>query len=113
MDLIRERRRGENSLSENAITRRLFLPFLLEATRTLQESLVACPLVVDAVLRSGLGMSGSGSGIFAWANSIGARTLVEWLQPLLALGKRFEPTSLLLDAARENSSFSGTDRNAA
>ncbi|MBL8819800.1 MAG: 3-hydroxyacyl-CoA dehydrogenase family protein [Planctomyces sp.] len=113
MDLIRERRRGENSLSENAITRRLFLPFLLEATRTLQESLVACPLVVDAVLRSGLGMSGSGSGIFAWANSIGARTLVQWLQPLHALGNRFEPTSLLLDAARKNRSFSGTDRNAA
>ena len=113
IDLIRERRRGENRLSEDVITRRLFLPFLLEATRTLQESLVACPLVVDAVLRSGLGMNGSGSGIFAWANSIGARTLVDWLQPLHALGKRFEPTSLLLDAAIRNISIGETDRTAA
>lgn len=113
LDLIRERRRSDNSLSEDAITRRLFLPVLLEATRTLQESLVVSPLVIDAALRTGLGMRGSGSGIFAWANSIGARTLIEWLQPLQALGKRFEPTQLLLDAAMNGTEFGVRTRAAA
>ncbi len=40
-----------------------------------------------------------------WANSIGACTLIGWLQPLQALGKRFEPTPPLLDAAMNGTEF--------
>ena len=71
---------------------RLFLPMLLEATRTLQESLITSSGIIDIALRKGLGMTGSSAGLFGWANGIGATTIVEWLRPLQSLGKRFEPS---------------------
>jgi len=80
----------------------LFLPMLLEATRVLQESLVTSSLVIDTALRNGLGMQGTHCGVFAWANRIGTRTLIDWLQPLQKFGQRFEATELLLDAAMRN-----------
>ena len=99
LDMIRERLRTDNRPSDEEIRQRLFLPMLLEATRVLQESLVNSSLVIDTALRNGLGMHGPNCGMFAWADRIGARTLIDWLQPLQKLGQRFEATELLLDAA--------------
>lgn len=100
LDLIRERRRSNCPLSDSVISRRLFVPVLLEATRILQEKLVDSPSAIDAALRRGLGMRCPNSGIFSWANAIGARTLLDWLKPLHSLGQRFEPTQLLFGAAK-------------
>jgi 3-hydroxyacyl-CoA dehydrogenase len=102
LDMIRERLRTDSRPSDEEIRRRLFLPMLLEATRVLQESLVTSSLVIDTALRNGLGMQGTHCGVFAWANRIGTRTLIDWLQPLQKLGQRFEATELLLDAAMRN-----------
>lgn len=105
LDLIRERRRSNHLLSDSVICRRLFIPVFLEATRILQESLVESPSTIDTALRRGLGMSGADSGIFSWANQIGAPTLLDWLQPFQNLGQRFEPTQLLLNAAKNKMPF--------
>lgn len=102
LDMIRQRLRTDSRPSNEEIRRRLFLPMLLEATRVLQESLVDSSLVIDTALRNGLGMTRPDCGIFAWADTIGARTLIDWLQPLQKLGQRFEATGLLLDAAMKN-----------
>ena len=102
-ELIAARQRTNISFSDEQIQRRLFLPMLLEATRALQESLVAEPKTIDRALRDGLGMTVLYRGLFGWADSIGgAPTIIDWLRPLEALGKRFEPTHELLDAARSN-----------
>ena len=103
MELIHKRRHSSERMPDDVVVRRLFLPVLLEATRALQESLAISPRIIDAALRDGLGMTPRYAGLFTWANSIGARTIIEWLQPLQSLGKRFEPTQLLLDSAKRNS----------
>ena len=105
LDLIRERRRSNHTLSDSVISQRLFLPVLLEATRILQESLVDSRSAIDYAMRQGLGMRRPNSGIFSWANCFGKRTLLDWLKPLQSLGQRFEPTQLLLDAAKCNKEF--------
>ena len=100
VEMIHERKQNPTSqFTREQVTRRLFLPMFLEATRAVEESVVQHPAIVDIALRDGLGLTGSGRGIFAWANSIGAATLLEWLQPLRQLGQRFEPTQFLLDWA--------------
>jgi 3-hydroxyacyl-CoA dehydrogenase/enoyl-CoA hydratase/3-hydroxybutyryl-CoA epimerase/3-hydroxyacyl-CoA dehydrogenase/enoyl-CoA hydratase/3-hydroxybutyryl-CoA epimerase/enoyl-CoA isomerase len=94
--MISERQRGQQCFSTEEITRRLFLPVLLEANRVLEERLVEGPAIIDIALRDGLGMTESYRGLFGWAESIGVARLLDWLQPLRPLGKRFEPTQLLL-----------------
>ncbi len=107
VELIHERRRNCERPADSAVMRRLFLPMLLEATRTLQESLVTSPETIDTALRDGLGMTRSYAGLFGWADRIGAATIVEWLRPLHSLSKRFEPTQRLLDAAQHDSLIAG------
>ncbi|HQX52000.1 MAG TPA: 3-hydroxyacyl-CoA dehydrogenase NAD-binding domain-containing protein [Planctomycetaceae bacterium] len=102
MELIAARQRANYSFSDEQIQRRLLLPMLLEATRALQESLVVSSTTIDTALRDGLGMTSLYRGLFGWADSIGAATIIDWLRPLEALGKRFESTELLQDAARNN-----------
>ncbi|MFQ5735138.1 MAG: 3-hydroxyacyl-CoA dehydrogenase NAD-binding domain-containing protein [Planctomycetaceae bacterium] len=104
--LIRRHRRALQRFSPEEITRRLFLPPLLEATRILEERLVAEPEDVDAALRDGLGFLPSAEGLLRWADCVGAGTILEWLRPLQALGPRFEPTALLSEAARQSCGLS-------
>ena len=101
-ELIATRQRANISFSDEQIQRRLFLPMLLEATRALQESLAADPKTIDRALRDGLGMTVTYRGLFGWADAVGAATIIDWLRPIEVLGKRFEPTLQLLDAARSN-----------
>ncbi|MEZ6122338.1 MAG: 3-hydroxyacyl-CoA dehydrogenase family protein [Planctomycetaceae bacterium] len=108
IELIQERRRTSNPLSDVVVRHRLFLPMLLEATRTLSESLADNLATVDDVLRKGLGMTCPDSGIFAWANRIGLSNMIDRLRPLQKLGQRFEPTALLLEHAANGTDFSNT-----
>ena len=112
-DLIRKRRRSGTSLSDDVVSRRLILPMLLEATRTLHESLAGSAAEIDGALRDGLGMTDCYQGLFGWANSVGAATIIDWLRPLESLGKRFEPTPLLLDAVAANGPIAGRGNQAA
>ena len=98
-EIIERRTRNVPPVRRDDIERRLFLPMLLEATRALQDSLVDSTHVVDQVLRDGLGMTDRYRGLFGWADAVGIDRILEWLKPLESLGKRFEPTPLLLDMA--------------
>ncbi len=104
-ELIRERQRGIGKHSAEIVQRRLLLPMLLEATRILDEALVEGPEIIDAALRDGLGMTSAYRGLLGWADSVGAVTLLEWLRPLEALGKRFHPTSRLQNMATAGQCF--------
>jgi len=112
-ELIDKRRRSNTTFSDDEISRRLFLPMLLEATRTLDESLVATATTIDQSLRDGLGMTDAYCGLFGWADSVGATTIIDWLRPLESLGKRFEPTEMLLTAAAENRAIASQQNQAA
>lgn len=104
LPFIEERRsqmedRHSTPLDRDGIARRLFLPMLVEATRVLEECIVADSRDVDRALVHGLAFSAEKGGIFAWADRVGPMQIVQWLQSLAHLGERYQPTPLLLRAA--------------
>ncbi len=84
---------------------RLLLPMLVEATRALEERIVTDVRDIDLALVLGIGFPPHRGGLFHWADTIGAETILEKLKPLAALGKRFEPTQMLLEAAKKGIRF--------
>ena len=92
-------------LSGDEITERLFLPMLLEATRLLEEGIVANVRDVDLGLIFGIGFPPFQGGLFFWADTLGAATIVEKLAQYESLGKRYEPTDMLKKHAKSGKSF--------
>jgi 3-hydroxyacyl-CoA dehydrogenase len=78
---------------------------LLEATRALEEGIVADARDVDLALILGIGFPPHRGGLFFWADSVGAAKIIERLKPLQSLGKRFAPTEMLLRSAKDGSRF--------
>jgi 3-hydroxyacyl-CoA dehydrogenase/enoyl-CoA hydratase/3-hydroxybutyryl-CoA epimerase/3-hydroxyacyl-CoA dehydrogenase/enoyl-CoA hydratase/3-hydroxybutyryl-CoA epimerase/enoyl-CoA isomerase len=103
--LIATYRRGTRKFSREELQSRLFLPMLLEATRMLDEKIVRDVRDIDLGLIFGLGFPPFQGGLLYWADTIGAKKLVEMVKPLAPLGKRFEPTPLLLDMAASGRKF--------
>ncbi len=96
---------GETQLSREQITQRLFLPMLLEATRILEDELVRDPRDVDLGVIYGIGFPPFRGGLLFWADTEGPERIMKWLEPLVELGPRFEPTAVLQDWARSGRRF--------
>lgn len=78
-----------------SIEDRLMLPMLLEATRALEDDIVSNPRDVDLALILGIGFPPHKGGLFFWADRVGPEKIMERLEPLIPVGKRFEPTAML------------------
>jgi 3-hydroxyacyl-CoA dehydrogenase/enoyl-CoA hydratase/3-hydroxybutyryl-CoA epimerase/3-hydroxyacyl-CoA dehydrogenase/enoyl-CoA hydratase/3-hydroxybutyryl-CoA epimerase/enoyl-CoA isomerase len=96
---------GAQKFSSEQITDRLFLPMLVEATRVLEDGIVHDVRDVDLGLILGIGFPPFHGGLFFWADTIGAATIVEKLKQYAPLGKRFEPTAMLTKLAESGSRF--------
>ncbi len=103
--LIKERRRGAETFSVEQITDRLFLPMIVEATRVLEDGLVRDVRDVDLGLIFGIGFPPFRGGLLFWADTLGARSVLEKLKSYASLGKRYEPTDRLRDMAGKNGKF--------
>ena len=97
--------RRRQTYSPEEITQRLMLPFLLEATRVLEDGLLSDAGDVDLGMIFGLGFPAAKGGLLFWADTLRAATIIEMLQPFHKLGTRFQPTALLLQMAREGRTF--------
>lgn len=97
--------KNKRSLSSEEITLRLFLPMLLEATRALEEQVVADPRDVDTGLIYGLGFPPFKGGLLFWADTIGSAKLLEMVQSLQGTSKSLAPTKLLQEMAAANRKF--------
>jgi 3-hydroxyacyl-CoA dehydrogenase len=97
--------RATQTFSDEAITQRLLLPMVLEASRILEEHKVRDPRDVDLAVLFGLGFPAARGGLLYWADGLDAARIVEMLAPLEALGPRMAPTQLLLDLARSGGRF--------
>ncbi len=91
--------------SADELTDRLFLPILVEATRVLEDGLVADVRDFDLALILGIGFPPFLGGLFFWADTIGAAQIVAKLKQYARLGKRYEPTAMLTRLAQDNSRF--------
>jgi 3-hydroxyacyl-CoA dehydrogenase/enoyl-CoA hydratase/carnithine racemase len=90
------------------LTERLILPMLVEATRAIEDGIVADVRDVDLALIMGIGFPPFLGGLFHWADTIGVAKIVEKLKAFEHLGKRYEPTAMLLDHAKSGSKFYGS-----
>jgi 3-hydroxyacyl-CoA dehydrogenase/enoyl-CoA hydratase/carnithine racemase len=95
----------KKSYSQEEITARLFLPMLLEATRVLESGVARDPRDIDLALIFGVGFPPFKGGLLFWADTLGAAKILEMLRPLAPLGKRAEPTAMLLEMAKAGSKF--------
>ncbi|MEM6655154.1 MAG: 3-hydroxyacyl-CoA dehydrogenase NAD-binding domain-containing protein [Planctomycetota bacterium] len=84
---------------------RLMLPMLVEATRAIEEGIVSDVRDVDLALILGIGFPPHKGGLFHWADTVGAARIIEKLKPLEPLGKRFEATGLITNAATRRTKF--------
>ena len=95
----------QNPQPEFDFVDRLFLPMLLEATRLIEDGIVANVRDVDLGLIYGIGFPPFRGGLFCWADTIGAAAIVEKLKMYQDLGKRYEPTTLVLKLAESGKRF--------
>src|ERR1700722_17739649 len=98
--IVAKHRTGDRAMDEAEITDRLFLPMLVEATRVLEEGIVREPADVDMGLILGIGFPPFRGGILRWGDSQGTKAVVERLARYTSLGKRFEPTAMLVQMAQ-------------
>ena len=88
-----EKHRTDNrQFTLDELTDRLFLPMLLEATRVLEEGIVAEPHHVDMGLILGIGFPPFRGGILHWCDAEGVSAIADRLGKYASLGKRFEAT---------------------
>lgn len=87
------------------ITDRLFLPMLLEATRVLEDRIVRDVRDIDLGLIFGLGFPPFKGGLLHWADTLGAKQIVEMLKPFEDQGDRMKPTDLLNRMAADDQKF--------
>ncbi len=91
--------------NRQSVTDRLFLPIVVEATRVLQDNIVRDPRDIDLGLIFGIGFPPFKGGLMHWADSIGAAKIIEMLKPYEELGRRYQPTSLLTELAKDGLKF--------
>ncbi len=96
---LEKRRTGTREFSQDEITERLFLPMLLEATRTLEDGIVSEPAHVDLGLMLGIGFPAFRGGILHWCDAEGPDEVLKKLEKYADLGKRFEATDSLKQMA--------------
>src|SRR3954463_8457100 len=99
-------RRGQSrKFQSQEIIDRLFLPMLVEATRALEDRIVSDVRDVDLGLIFGIGFPPFRGGLFFWADTIGVPKILEKLNQYAPLGKRFEPTAMLIQLAQNQHRF--------
>ena len=102
---LEKNRIAKREVSNQEIEDRLFLSMLLEGVRTLEEGIVREPAHVDMGLILGVGFPPFRGGILRWCDATGAARLVDRAAQYASLGKRFQPSPLLLDMAKSNKLF--------
>lgn len=103
--ILAKHRKGSTSLKPDAIIDRLFLPMLCEATRILEESIVRDPSDIDMGLILGTGFPPFRGGILRWADQEGLTKILSKLENYRSLGKRYEPTEMMVRMARNGELF--------
>ena len=103
--ILNKHRTADRQIPDAEIEDLLLLTMLVEATRILEEQIVASPAHVDMGLILGIGFPATRGGLLKWCDNEGAKAIVERLARYASLGKRFEPTGMLSELARKGGKF--------
>jgi 3-hydroxyacyl-CoA dehydrogenase/enoyl-CoA hydratase/3-hydroxybutyryl-CoA epimerase/enoyl-CoA isomerase len=94
-------------VEDEEIVERTMLPMLLECSRCLEDGVVATPVEVDVALLYGLGFPPFRGGIFRWADSVGAASLLKAAEKHRRRGPLYAPTKQLAALAGSGRGFHG------
>jgi 3-hydroxyacyl-CoA dehydrogenase/enoyl-CoA hydratase/3-hydroxybutyryl-CoA epimerase/3-hydroxyacyl-CoA dehydrogenase/enoyl-CoA hydratase/3-hydroxybutyryl-CoA epimerase/enoyl-CoA isomerase len=103
--IVNDCRISDRKIEDAEIEDRMLLSMLLEATRILEEQIVASPMHVDMGLILGIGFPPFRGGLLRWCDNEGAKNILDRLTKYTPLGKRFEPTPPLTGLARSGGKF--------
>jgi 3-hydroxyacyl-CoA dehydrogenase/enoyl-CoA hydratase/3-hydroxybutyryl-CoA epimerase len=93
-------------VASEEIVERCVLPMINEASRCLEELVVASASEVDLGMIMGTGFPPFRGGLLRYADTLGAKTIVERLKKYQArFGARFEPAPVLLARAEHDQKF--------
>lgn len=97
---------SSRSISEGEMRDRTFLMMINEATRCLQEKIVASPDYLDMATVMGTGFPPFRGGLLRYADTLGSGPIVEKLKELQkSCGMRFMPSEPLVEMAKTHESF--------
>jgi len=97
---------GLNAVAESEIVDRCILPMINEAARCLEEGVVASASEVDLGMIMGTGFPPFRGGLLRFADSLGAKEIVERLRKYeKRFGARFVPSSAILARAASGQLF--------
>jgi 3-hydroxyacyl-CoA dehydrogenase/enoyl-CoA hydratase/3-hydroxybutyryl-CoA epimerase/enoyl-CoA isomerase len=97
---------GKKDVADEEILERMMLPMIFESSRCLEDKIVESAMELDLSLLYGLGFPPFRGGAMKYADSIGAKKLVELGQRYAAtLGKMYEPTAQIRDMAQKGTGF--------
>lgn len=99
------REKGTRPAKPETVLDRLIMPMLLEATRAIEDGVVADARDVDLAMILGVGFPPFRGGLLHWADTLGASAVLERLGALAQLGERFEPTPMLKRLASSGGTF--------
>jgi 3-hydroxyacyl-CoA dehydrogenase/enoyl-CoA hydratase/3-hydroxybutyryl-CoA epimerase/enoyl-CoA isomerase len=97
--------KGAAEVPDEEVVERMLLPMLLESSRCLEDGIVGSPVEVDVALLNGLGFPPFRGGIFRWADSVGAASLVRAAERHRRLGALYAPTKQLTALAASGRGF--------
>jgi 3-hydroxyacyl-CoA dehydrogenase/enoyl-CoA hydratase/3-hydroxybutyryl-CoA epimerase/enoyl-CoA isomerase len=97
--------KGAAEVPDEEVVERMLLPMLLESSRCLEDGIVGSPVEVDVALVNGLGFPPFRGGIFRWADSVGAASLVRAAERHRRLGALYAPTKQLTALAASGRGF--------
>jgi 3-hydroxyacyl-CoA dehydrogenase/enoyl-CoA hydratase/3-hydroxybutyryl-CoA epimerase len=96
----------EKSIAEEEIVERCILPMINEASRCLEEGIVASASEVDLGMIMGTGFPPFRGGLLRYADTLGAKTIVERLKKYQSrFGARYEPAPAMIARAEHGQKF--------
>jgi 3-hydroxyacyl-CoA dehydrogenase/enoyl-CoA hydratase/3-hydroxybutyryl-CoA epimerase/enoyl-CoA isomerase len=104
-ELIKPCVKKEITVTDEDIIMRMMIPMITEASRCLEDKIVATPVEVDMGLLLGLGFPPFRAGALKYADSIGMKNLEEISQKFHSIGHMYEFTSFMKGMASENKTY--------
>ena len=102
----------KKSVSKKEVQKRMLMIMINEATRALEEKVVSCPKYLDMAMILGTGFPVFRGGLLRYADTIGAKVIVDTLQQFSeTYGERFLPSSYLIELASQNKCFYNQKRS--
>jgi len=97
---------GKKGLSQDELVERTVLLMVKEAALCLEEKIIDRPDLLDAALIFGIGFPPFRGGLLKYADTIGAKTIVQKLEEYAKkYGERFSPPKSLVDMAKSGKGF--------